>query len=43
MNVDDEVLKKMVLDHESVKKYIDGKKVEKVVVVRNKLVSVVVR
>ena len=43
VNVDEDVLKKMVLDNEAVKKYIDGKKVEKVVVVKNKLVSVVVR
>ncbi|HEV8539251.1 MAG TPA: leucine--tRNA ligase, partial [Bacteroidota bacterium] len=43
LNIDDELLKKMALDHEAVKKYVDGKKVEKVVIVKNKLVSVVVR
>ena len=43
VNTDEEALKQMVLAHDGVRKYIDGKKVEKVVVVKNKLVSVVVR
>ncbi len=43
LGLEDDVLKRMVLDNDTVKKYIDGKKVEKVVIVKNKLVSVVVR
>jgi leucyl-tRNA synthetase len=39
---EDEVVRRMVLEHDALKKYIDGKRVEKVVVVRNKLVSLVV-
>jgi leucyl-tRNA synthetase len=42
LNIADDALKSMVLGHESVKKYIDGKKVQKVVVVKNKLVSIVI-
>ncbi len=43
VNVDDESLRKLVMNDDNVKKYVGGKQVEKFVVVKNKLVSVVVK
>lgn len=39
---DDEVVKKVALDRENVKKYLDGKTIKKIIVVKNKIVSIVV-
>jgi leucyl-tRNA synthetase len=42
-NIEEEALKKMVLDDENVKRHLDGKQVVKIVIVKNKLVSLVVK
>ena len=39
---DEETLKKIALDQESLKPYIDGKEIKKIIVVKNKLVNIVV-
>ncbi len=41
--IDEDALKKMVLEDENVKRHLDGKQIVKIVVVKNKLVSLVVR
>ena len=43
INLDEESIKTRVLDDETVKRYIDGKKVEKILVIKNKLVSLVIK
>lgn len=43
LDVDDESLRKLVMDDENVKKYIAGKSIDRIVVVKNRLVSVVVK
>ncbi|MBI1804424.1 MAG: leucine--tRNA ligase [Ignavibacteriae bacterium] len=43
VDIDDDALKKMVLEDENVKRHLDGKQIVKVVVVKNKLVSLVVK
>jgi len=43
INSDDEAIKTRVLADADVKKYIDGKKVSKFIVIKNKLVSIVVQ
>lgn len=42
-NLDDDVVKEIVLQHEQVKRYLDGKQVVKMIIVKNKLVSLVVK
>ena len=39
----DEIIKQAVLENDVVKKYVDGKTIAKVVVVKNKLISIVVK
>lgn len=43
VNLDEEVLRRKVLADEAVRKYVDGKTIVKIVVVKNKLISLVVR
>jgi len=43
MNENDDVVKKMAVEDEHVKRYLDGKRIMKVVVVKNKLVSLVAK
>lgn len=43
IDLDDEILKKMVMEDKNVRRYLDGKQILKVVVVKNKLVSLVVK
>lgn len=43
VDTDDEALKTMVLDDASVKRHLDGKNIVKIVVVKNKLVSLVIK
>ncbi len=43
VDMDAEILKKLVLSDENVKRHIDGKQIIKTVVVKNKLVSIVVK
>jgi leucyl-tRNA synthetase len=43
VDVDDEILKNMVLADEHVNRYLDGKSIVKMVIVKNKLVSIVVK
>jgi leucyl-tRNA synthetase len=42
VNVSDEVIKEKALNDEKVKKFIDGKNIRKVIVVKKKLVNIVV-
>jgi len=42
-DIDDDTLKKLVFENENVKRYVDGKQIVKLVVVKNKLVSLVVK
>ena len=42
INADDESVKQMALADEKVKKFIDGKSIKRVIVVKNKLVNIVV-
>ena len=42
MNADDEIIKEMALSDEKIKKFIDGKSIKKVIVVKKKLVNIVV-
>ncbi|MBI4811637.1 MAG: leucine--tRNA ligase [Ignavibacteriales bacterium] len=42
-DLDDEALKKLVMEDENVKRHLDGKQIVKIVVVKNKLVSLVVK
>ena len=43
LDIDEDLLKKKVIEDEGVKRHIDGKTIVKVMIVKNKLVSVVVR
>ena len=43
VDTDEEILKKMVLDDANVKRHLDGKKIVRMVIVKNKLVSLVVQ
>ncbi|MBI1806771.1 MAG: leucine--tRNA ligase [Ignavibacteria bacterium] len=43
INMDEELLKKKVLNDDSVKRHLDGKQIVKIVIVKNKLVSLVVK
>jgi leucyl-tRNA synthetase len=43
VNADDEVVKQAAFQNPKIKKYIEGKEIVKVVIVKNKLVSIVVR
>lgn len=43
MNLDDEKVKELALNEDAVKRHIDGKQILKVVVVKNRLVSVVIK
>ncbi|WP_234696797.1 hypothetical protein [Candidatus Kryptobacter tengchongensis] len=40
IDLDDETLKNIVLNDASVQKYLSGKKISKIVIVKNKLVSI---
>ena len=42
INADEESVKEMALTDEKVKKFIDGKSIKKVILVKNKLVNIVV-
>ena len=43
LDIDEDLLRKMVIEDEGVKRHIDGKTIEKIMIVKNKLVSVVAR
>ena len=43
VDMDEEVLKKLILNDENVKRHLEGKQIVKMVVVKNKLVSIVVK
>ena len=42
VNLDEESLKARVMSDSAVKKYLDGKKITRIVIVKNKLISIVI-
>jgi len=42
INTPDEIVRKAALDHDNVKQHIEGKNIRKIIIVKNKLVSIVV-
>ncbi|MBQ7141234.1 MAG: leucine--tRNA ligase [Bacilli bacterium] len=43
INMDDEEIKNLALDHENVKRHIEGKEIVKVIVIKGKIVNIVVK